>query len=390
MAVGPHILFAGGGTAGYLHPGIAVAAHLAKAIPEARITFAGPGHAREKHTVRTAGYHYAIIPSQPVPQNPIQALRFVTDNVAGYCAAHWMLGEQRASLVVGLGGFASTAVVWAAQSRGVPFVLLEQNALPSRTTRWFAREAALVFAAFDEVRPHLHVQASVKVTGNPARPAFEDLFHRTCANGKGHIAKGEALADAANSRPKRLVVLGGAGGARSLNDSVPRALKKIGNSLSGWQVIHQTGEGQLQETENRSRKCGIEALAVSFIDEIASLLFASDLVVCRSGGTCLAELALAGVPAVLVPNSHANDDHHLANAKVFAAARACCLIDESSQSGALDTALANELQPLMADDPARLDMTDKIRQLARPQASSEIASVIRETLFGNQSRLLAA
>ena len=391
MSAAPHVLFAGGGAAGHLYPGIAVASHLAEAIPQARLTFAGPGKPREKHTVSAAGYHYTTIPSQPVPQNPLQALRFVTDNVAGYCAARWILREQRVSLVVGLGGFTSTAVVRAAQSRGVPFLLLEQNALPSRTTRWFARESALVCAAFEEVRPHLHVQAPVTVTGNPARPAFEHLYRRKIAyrqaNPDHHTTP---VSSGPDSRPKRLVVLGGAGGARSLNESMPRALKQLGDSLADWQVIHQTGEGQLQETESRYRKCGVDALAVSFIDEIASVLFASDLVVCRSGGTCLAELALAGVPAVLVPYPQASDDHHLANAKVVAAAKACRLIDESSQSGALDTALAKALLPLMTEEETRQQMSDNMRQLARPQASSEIASAIRDSLFGSRSGLMAA
>ena len=396
MPAAPHILFAGGGATGHLYPGIAVAAHLADAIPEARITFAGPGKVREKHTVRTAGYHYSTIPSQPVPQNPLQALRFVADNVAGYCAARWILGEQRVSLVVGLGGFTSAAVLRAAQGRGVPFLLLEQNALPSRTTRWFARESTLVCAAFDEVRPHLHVQAPVTVTGNPARRAFEQLYRRKAAHHhashdqQSHGMVTVPFAGTVDSRPKRLVVLGGAGGARSLNESMPRALKKLGNSLTDWQIIHQTGEGQLQETEARYRKCGIDALAVSFIDEIASVLFATDLVVCRSGGTCLAELALTGVPAVLVPCPQASDDHHLANAKVVAAARACRLIDESSQSGALDTALAKELLPLMTEGDTRQEMSRNMRQLARPEASAEIASAIRDSLFGNHSGLMAA
>ncbi len=390
MTAAPHVLFAGGGAAGYFFPGIAVASQLLQKLPQAMVTFAGPGRPREKHAVRTAGYQYATILSQPVPQNPLQALRFVTDNAAGYCTARWMLREKKVDLVVGLGGYTSTAAVRAAVARGIPFILLEQNALPSRTTRWLSQTAAMVCAGYTEVLPHLHVQAPVTVTGNPARPAFEQLCHRMSTEGRSLESAKIAMTGEKLPRQKRLVVLGGAEGARSLNQSMPRALKQLGESLADWQIIHQTGEGQLQETENRYRQCGIDALTVTFIDEIASVLFASDLVVCRSGGTTLAELALTGVPAVLVPYPHVSDDHQIANAKVFASAGACRLVDETSQSGALDRALARELTPLVLDEPLRREMSLNIHALARPQAASEIATAIHDTLYGARSERLAA
>ena len=382
-------MFAGGGTPGSLFQGVAVATHLSERLPSATISFAGPGKPREKHTVRSAGFDYTLIPSQPAPQNPLQALRFVTDNVAGYCAARWVLREQNVSLVVGLGGHTSTAVVRAVAARGIPFILLEQNAIPSRTTRWLSCASAMVCAAYEEVRPHLHVQAPVTVTGNPSRPAFEQRYYRIMAGPSQGDLSSLASTDVCR-REKRLIVLGGAGGARSLNESMPSALRKLGESISDWRIVHQTGEGQLQETELRYRKCGVKALAVTYIDQIASVLFESDLVVCRAGGTTLAELALAGVPALLVPYPLATDDHQIANAKVIAAARACRLIDENSQSGSLDTALAHELTTLATDEQLRRTMSENMRQLARPQASADIATVIHDTLYGPRNELLAA
>ncbi|MEM8944917.1 MAG: UDP-N-acetylglucosamine--N-acetylmuramyl-(pentapeptide) pyrophosphoryl-undecaprenol N-acetylglucosamine transferase [Planctomycetota bacterium] len=384
MSGAPHIMFAGGGAAGHLFPGLAVAEHLRELMPAAQITFAGPGKAREKHAVRNAGYEHTTIPAQPIPQNPLQAFRFVTDNIAGYCAARWLLSEQQVSLVVGLGGFTSTAVVRAAAARGIPFILLEQNAIPSQTTRWLSRAATLVCAAFEEVRPHLHVQAPVAVTGNPSRPAFEQLYDRRQGVGANRFS------DQSNLRQKRLVVMGGAGGARSLNESMPAALQQLGDCMAGWQVVHQTGEGQLQETETRYRDCGVDALAVTYIDEIASVLFDSDLVVSRAGGTTLAELALAGIPAVLVPYPEATDDHQLANAKVFSAAGACRLIDETSQAGALDKALARELSPLVIEETRRFEMNHRMQSLARPSAAADIAATVYESLYGAANTRVAA
>jgi UDP-N-acetylglucosamine--N-acetylmuramyl-(pentapeptide) pyrophosphoryl-undecaprenol N-acetylglucosamine transferase len=387
MSAAPHVLFTGGGVGGHLAPGLAVAAELSKRMPHVLISCAGPGRSSEQHFVRSAGYQYLTIPSRPSPLNPIQAVRFVTDNVAGYCAARWMLREHKVSLVVGMGGYTSTAIVRAAAARGTPIVLLEQNAVPGRTTRWLSRSSALVCVAFEESRPHLHVQAPVTVTGNPVRLAVEQFYRRLQQTGSSFPTSHEG--DAA-AHKKRLVVLGGADGARSLNESIPGALKQLGPLKDDWQVIHQTGDGQLQETEARYHKLGVEALAVTSIEEIASVLFASDLVVCRAGGTTLAELALAGVPALLVPSPQAIDDHQIANAKVFTAAGACRLIDETSQTGALDTALASELKPLVCDGQLRHEMGLKMQSLARPQASADIASAIQETICGARTELLAA
>ena len=396
-----HVLFAGGGSASHLHPGLAVAEHLRRKMPSATITFAGSGAARERHTVKLAGHHYTMIPAHPMPRNPLQALRFVTDNVAGYCAARWMLREQRVSLVVGLGGSTSVAVVRAAVARGIPVVLLEQNAVPGRTTRWLSRAAAMVCAAFDEVRPHLHVQAPVTVTGNPSRSAFEELYFKVHgrqsagSRSSSSATQPAALAtlpfnQSANRRQRRLVIIGGSGGARSLNEQIPAALKKLGDSLAGWQIVHQTGDGQLQETEARYAQVGVKALTVTHIDEIASVLFASDLAVCRSGGTMLAELALSCTPAVLVPYPRAADEHQLANAKVYTAAGACRMIDETQQVGALDAALARDLLALVTDDRLRADMAANMQKLARPHAAAEVAGAIADQLCGGMSSLMAA
>ena len=120
------------------------------------------------------------------------------------------------------------------------------------------------------------------------------------------------------------------------------------------------------------------------------MLFASDLVVCRSGGTTLAELALAGLPAVLVPFPHAADELQIANAKVFTAAGASRLVDETSPRGTLDAALARELAPLLVDEELRLKMSHRMQSLARPDAASEIAAAICEKIHGERRDRVAA
>ena len=344
-------------------------------FPRPLITFVGGGRAMIDMSFERPGLALRSVPSQPAPQNALHAVRFVTDNVAGYWAARWFLKEKRVSAVVGLGGAASAPAVRAAISRGIPTLILEQNVVPGRVTRWLARSVTAVCAGFEETRGYFPAAVPLAVTGNPARPAFERIYREARLTGR-------------RPHQKRLIIIGGAGGARSLNEHIPWALAKLRDELTGWQIVHQSGEGQLQQTEARYRTAGVDALVVAFIDEIAPVMFASDLVVCRPGGTTLAELSLASLPAILVPYPRAMD-YHLPNAEIFAAAGAATIIDETEVTGSLEDALVEQLEPLIVDDARREKMAASMRRLARPGAAANVTNIVYEALFSASVRLAA-
>jgi UDP-N-acetylglucosamine--N-acetylmuramyl-(pentapeptide) pyrophosphoryl-undecaprenol N-acetylglucosamine transferase len=188
---------------------------------------------------------------------------------------------------------------------------------------------------------------------------------------------------------KRLVIIGGAGGARSINENIPQALANLREQLLGWQIVHQSGEGQLRKTEQRYREAGVDALVVAFIDEMAPVMFDSDLAVCRPGGTMLSELALAGLPAVLVPYPPVADSH-LPNAELFASAGAATIIDESDATRPLRDELAAHLKALLTNDTLRQQMAANMRRLARPDAAARVTEAIRDALCGVRARAAAA
>jgi UDP-N-acetylglucosamine--N-acetylmuramyl-(pentapeptide) pyrophosphoryl-undecaprenol N-acetylglucosamine transferase len=370
----PHIVFAGGGTRGQLYPGLAVAAQLAERVPQAVITFVGGGRTADRHVIRAAGFRHTKLPSQPAPETALHAVRFVTDNVAGYLAARWYLKEKHVTAVVGLGGAASAPTVRAAITHGLPVVLLEQNVVPGRTTRWLARSANSVCAGFDQTRAYFPSAVPLIVTGNPARATFEKLYRRN----RSEFRTGR----------KRLVILGGSGRNLSINEHMPRALSRLREQLFGWQIVHQAGDGQLQDTERRYHEVCVNAMVFAFVDEMAPLIFGSELVVCRGGATTLAELALAGAPAVIVPSPSAMD-YQWSNAEVYASAGAAAIIDETEHPETLDDALIQQLKSLLTDGGRREKMAANMRRMARPDAGANFCNVIYDTLFGNAVRLAA-
>jgi UDP-N-acetylglucosamine--N-acetylmuramyl-(pentapeptide) pyrophosphoryl-undecaprenol N-acetylglucosamine transferase len=371
----PHIVFAGGGTRGRLYPGLAVAAQLAERVPHAVITFVGGGRSSDRHVIRAAGFRHATLPSKPAPENALHAVRFITDNVAGYLAARWYLKEKHVTAVVGLGGAASAPAVRAAISRGLPVVLMEQNVVPGRVTRWLARSASSVCAGFDQTRAYFPSAVPLTITGNPACATFQQLHRQNKSEFRG--------------ARKRLVILSGSGRKSSLNEFMPRTLSRLRQQLSGWQVVHQAGDGQLQDTERRYHDVCVNAMVFAFVDEMAPLIFGSDLVVCRGGATTLAELALAGAPAVVVPSPGAMD-YQWTNAEVYGSVGAATVVDETDDNcGPLDDALVQQLKSLLIDDARRARMASNMRRMARPDAGANVCNVIYDTLFGNAVRLAA-
>ena len=365
-----HIVFAGGGTGGHLFPGLAVAEKLSANRPGVRITFVGTGKPLERRHVAAAGFDYVSAPCRPLPRRASEAISFVVENVAGYFAAGRLLDEEQVAAVVGLGGYASVPTGRAAARRRLPLVLLEQNVVLGKANRWLSRFASLVCTSFEQTGRQL--RCPVRWTGNPIR-SFAAL-HPPCGTGGPKP-----------TLPARLVVLGGSGGARSLNENVPRALYKVRHLLTGWEILHQSGEADVESTRDLYRKFALEARVEAFWPDLPVLLAGSSLAICRAGGTTLAELSAAATPAVLLPYPQAADDHQRKNADIFVVAGAAQLLDEREITGRLDDQLAELLNRVLGDADGRAIMARAMRRMARPQAAAHAATLVW-SLVSSQSR----
>lgn len=369
MAKPPHILIAGGGSLGCIYPGLSLARQLLQRSPRAEITIVGDGRAIERHTVRAAGLRYASTPRGGQRGRLIDLPASLVRDAAGSCVAHWLLRETETDLVISLGGHASGPVVRAARSSGVPYVLLEQNSLPNPATQALAPQATAVCLAFEETGARLPSECPTRWTGGVGRPGFEDTF--------GQRPGWRPIAKPDDGRP-RLLVLGGVAGASSLNESMPEAIARLSEAANGWHIVHQTGDGWLTSTEQRYRRAGVEAVVVSYIDELAHLARASDLVVCRPGGSTLAELALAGLPAVLVPDARRPDDVHSTNARAASLRYGCPVVEEGA--GELSADLAAALRGFIAETSQREAISRRMVQDASPTAASVVADTACEAL----------
>jgi len=357
MNTSTHIVFSGGVTGGHLFPGMAVAEQILRQEPKTRITFCGPGGLFDRTEVARAGYEYFELSCPRAPQRFWRFPRFAQRMLQGQWAADAFLRRSAATAVVGLGGFGSAPMALAAARRRVPLVLLEQNTVLGRANRRLSRKAQALCLAFEDTE---HVPAAVNrithVTGNPIRSAFE---------------AGQ------RDRDRVLLVLGGSGGARALNEAMPRAITGLRQLLAGWRVIHQCGANGVAATELAYRLTGIDVTVVPFIANMPMALANSALAVCRAGGSTLAELAMTHTPAVLVPFPQAADDHQRQNARRYERAGAATLVDSAGLSpDGLKARLRDELSRLLADDAVRDSMFQAMTKLARPYAAQRVAEIV--------------
>jgi len=357
-----HIVLTGGGTAGHLFPGLATAAAL-QAMTAARITFVGSGKDFERRLVTQAGFDYECVPCAPASRSPGDMVRFMSRNVSGYRESLALLRERRVSVVVGLGGYASAPTAIAAVRSGVPLVLLEQNAMPGRVTRWLASSAHVVCAAFDEVRKHLSA-TNVRVTGNPLRAGFD---------------QGKPPRRAAN---RNLLILGGSGGSRQLNEHVPKVLYKLRDQLSGWRIIHQAGGDHFHGAADLYRKLAVDARVVPLIANMPEVLPRIDLAISRAGGTTLAELLACGVPSLLIPFPEASDNHQRKNAEAIAVSGAARVVDARDHGDAFPKVLSAELAALLTDSVQRAAMSTAAQRHSRPDAAQIVAQTILNVADG--------
>ena len=363
-----HIVFSGGVTGGHLFAGLAVAELLRRNRPETAITFCGIGNDFERAQVAAAGFDYLSLRAEPLPPGLWRAFGFLRRQLAVRREAQQWIAAREVDLVVGLGGYASVPMSAAAVRADVPLVLLEQNTVPGRATRWLARRASAVCVAFPPARDVLRACAEVRLTGNPLRAGFgpvNRLVQRLGAARLGHQAP-------------QLTVLGGSQGARTLNQQAPLALYRLRDRLRNWHIVHQTGERDLEATRALYHKLGMAADVQPFLDAMPEVLARTSLAVSRAGGTTLAELAATGVPSVLVPYPHATDDHQRRNAEFFAQAGAARIVESREAAGRLEERLAEEINVLLTDKEARRAASFAMLRLSQPAATQRVAQLICE------------
>ncbi len=363
------VLLSGGGTAGHINPALAIAAKIRLENPDAEIAFVGTPGGMENRLVKNAGYEIFHVDVSGFKRKlTLKNVSVAWKALVSPLHAKKIIKKFSPDIVIGTGGYVSWPVVRAASSMKIPTLIHEQNAAAGVTTKMLSGIVDKVMISFENTREQLKAKSeNIILTGNPVRL---ELFS---------INKEEERRKLSLPDTPCVLSCGGSLGARAINDCALQIIKNGDFSKKGVYLTHAVGS---YEWKRRSEE--ISALpkdehseVFEYIYDMPSRMCASDLVICRAGAITLAELAVLGKPAILIPSPYVTDDHQLKNARVIEENGAAVVIEEKNLTPAL---LAKTALELLSDKTRLEKMSEAARRLAVLDTDKRIYNTIKELL----------
>ncbi len=365
----PKIIISGGGTGGHIFPAIAIANALKSISPNCEILFVGAEGRMEMEKVPAAGYKIVGLNISGIKRGSILknfALPFKV--LSSVRKAMKLITDFKPDAVVGVGGYASGPLLYAAKLKNIPYLIQEQNSYAGITNKLLGKGAAKICVAFDGMDEFFPADKILK-TGNPVRKNIVDI------TGKHH-AGAELLK--LDPLKKTILVTGGSLGAGTLNKSIEKHLPEI--IAQDVQVIWQTGKFYYNGIiERLTAAYHPNVCILEFLNKMDLAYAAADVIISRAGAGTIAELCLIEKPVILVPSPNVAEDHQTKNALALVKNDAAMMVNDRS---AEDTLVAEALK-LLKDGQRCETLSENIGKMALPDADTIIAEEVLK-LAGKQ------
>jgi UDP-N-acetylglucosamine--N-acetylmuramyl-(pentapeptide) pyrophosphoryl-undecaprenol N-acetylglucosamine transferase len=365
-----NITLAAGGTGGHMVPAHALAAEL-KARGHGVMLVTDERGAKIPALFEGVPTH--ILPAGRLGGGPIGWLKAARAVLAGRRQAKALYREFTPDAVVGFGGYPAFPALLAADARGIPTILHEQNAVLGRVNRLLAGSAGAIATAYPEVeRLKSRYNRKVELVGNPVRESVARL-------GTMPFPEFDETA------PLKILITGGSQGATVLGQVVPDALGMLPPKLRHrLQVIQQCRADDIEAVRNRYAALNIPAELLTYIENMPDRLAEAHLVIARAGASTIAELTAAGRPAILIPLPIATDDHQTLNAREMAKAGGARMIPQDEFTPEV---LAAQIDAVAGDPQALSNAAERALSVGRPHATSDLADLV-ERVAGGKAPLL--
>lgn len=353
------VVIAGGGTGGHVFPALAIGQALVRLDPRVELLFVGAKGKMEMEKIPAAGFPVVGLDIAGLNRSsPLKNIGLPWKLLKSVFQAGSLLRRFGPDVVVGVGGYASFPMLRAAQRKGIPTLIQEQNSFAGRSNKLLAPKTRTFCVAFDGMERFFPADRIV-ITGNPVRHAI--------ATSKATRAEGVGFFQLDPSR-KVVLAVGGSLGAKSINEALAAGLERLIDR--GYQVIWQTGkvfEAQARKVVEGRR----DVWASSFITHMEMAYAAADIVVSRAGST-IAELCVAAKPAIFVPYPHAAEDHQTSNAMNLVRHQAGLMVRDNEAA----STLIDQLLELAVNETMQQTLRTNIARLAIPDADERIAKQV--------------
>lgn len=333
-----HFLVSGGGTGGHIFPALSIANEIRRRFPEAKILFVGAEGRMEMERVPAAGYEIKGLPVCGFDRKHLlRNIKVLFKLWKSIRMAKNILKEFKPDIAIGVGGYASGPMLKAAQKKGIPTLLQEQNSYAGVTNKLLAKGAKRICVAYEGME-RFFPEEKIVLTGNPVR---RNLLECEASQEEARKAMG------IDPEKATILIIGGSLGARTVNESIIGGLEKIGAVAEDVQVVWQTGKFYDQQCKEALEKSGVKnVIQMPFISNMDMAYRAADLVISRAGASSISELQLLGKPSILVPSPNVAEDHQTKNALALANRDAAIMVtDADAREQLVDTMLATVNDP---------------------------------------------
>jgi UDP-N-acetylglucosamine--N-acetylmuramyl-(pentapeptide) pyrophosphoryl-undecaprenol N-acetylglucosamine transferase len=364
-------VIAGGGTGGHLFPGMAIAEAFVEREMGNEVLFIGTERGIEARVLAGGKFPLRTIPAKPLKgRSLLGKAKAIWSIPMAITEAYSILKDFQPQLVLGVGGYASGPALMAASLLGMRRAIHEQNVIPGMTNRilkWFSQR---IFVSFEETKRYFPGEKTI-VTGNPIRREISEGMKKS----KGDRFPPHPESPALKPPPLgwgagfTLLIFGGSAGAHRINEAVMEALGQLQEIKPFLRFFHQTGKEDVDWVSKSYQEKGFDARVRPFFEDMATYYQLSDLVVCRSGASTVAELAICGRAAILIPYPYAAHNHQLINAQKLVELGAARIIRDEELSG---PSLGQTILHLYNHPEERTRMEEQIRLVGRPRAAQEI------------------
>ncbi|OHB52388.1 MAG: hypothetical protein A2Y12_06735 [Planctomycetes bacterium GWF2_42_9] len=359
-----NVFFAGGGTGGHIYPALAVAQQLLTQNPNVNIRFFCSDRKIDADILAKTSFDFIPLPAIGFSPNPLKLLKFLKATRKSYKIAKNLIASSTGTVMVGVGGFVSVGPVMAADSIGIPVMLINTDSVPGKANKFLTRWADEIYVHFESSRKFFSRPEKAIVTGCPLRADFASPD------------KSRAMRDLGIDPAKKvLLVTGASSGAKTINDAVCLLLDKLCD-IAGWQIVHLTGKQEYASVVAKYGTCASKNRVADYYDHMADLFACADLVVGRAGAVSVAEYGAAGVPSICMPYPFHKDNHQKLNAAELESVGGAIVmkdhIDAEKNAGQLWLVLERLMR-----NPGQLEkMAVSAKQAGRIEAASQIASRI--------------
>ncbi|HUM46816.1 MAG TPA: undecaprenyldiphospho-muramoylpentapeptide beta-N-acetylglucosaminyltransferase [Chitinophagales bacterium] len=352
------VIISGGGTGGHIFPAVSIANAIRKIEPAAEILFIGALGKMEMEKVPRAGYKIVGLPIAGLQRSAsVKNLSLPFKVVNSLMKAVSIVRSFKPGVVVGVGGYASGPVLFAAGLMGIPTLIQEQNSYAGITNKILARRAKKICVAYEGMEAFFPAK-KITVTGNPVRKDILDI--------EGKRLEGLQYFNLHPNR-KTILVIGGSLGARTINQSIAAHLNKLVNE--NVQVLWQTGKSYFESNAAAAKGFEEKIVVREFIDRMDLAYAVADIVISRAGALSIAELCVTKKPCVLVPSPNVAEDHQTKNAMALVVKDAALLVkDAEAKEKLVDITLQ-----LLKDKMLQQKLSGNISMFARPHADNDIA-----------------